>query len=157
MSAKNDIRHVRQREGQINFLCEVDEEYLHSMIITLGFAIVCSIAFKLIHASALSSLVVDSNGSTWANDWSLSSLNISTNAPLTADPPPPLDIKCSGDHFGWNPNILDCESAKGHIIPDSIRRAWGERRTGLSDHVFGLPYRIMGGISDQSERKDLAH
>lgn len=56
-----------------------------------------------------------------------------------------LEIRCSGEHFGDNPNIADCESAKEHLSPDSVQYAWGARHTGLGPSVFPLPYRIMGG------------
>ena len=56
-----------------------------------------------------------------------------------------LDIRCSGEHFGYNPNIIDCESAKEHVTPDSVQYTWGNRHTGLEAIVFPLPYRIMGG------------
>ena len=56
-----------------------------------------------------------------------------------------LEIHCSGEHFGHNPNIADCESAKEYLSPDSVQYAWGARHTGLGPSVFPLPYRIMGG------------
>ncbi|KAF6236258.1 hypothetical protein HO173_005889 [Letharia columbiana] len=55
-----------------------------------------------------------------------------------------LDIRCSGEHFGFNPNIIDCESAKEHVTPDSVQYTWGNRHTGLEAIVFPLPFRIMG-------------
>lgn len=56
-----------------------------------------------------------------------------------------LRITCSGEHFGVNPNIVDCESAKEYMTPDSVQYTWGTRHTGLGPNVFPLPYRIMGG------------
>ena len=52
-------------------------------------------------------------------------------------------VRCSGSHFGFNPNIADCESAKGYIVLDSEQLTFGERYAGLGD-VTPLPYRIMG-------------
>ena len=72
----------------------------------------------------------------------------STNLPtLNASTPenPALNIQCSGEHFGHNPNIADCHSALEHISPDSIQHTWGLRHSGLGPTVFPLPYRIMGG------------
>lgn len=56
-----------------------------------------------------------------------------------------FEISCSGEHFGFNPNIADCESAKEYITPDSVQYSWGDRHTGLPRTTFPLPYRIMGG------------
>ena len=56
-------------------------------------------------------------------------------------------IHCSGLHFGYSPNVADCESAKEYITPDSKQYPWGRRHTGLDPNVFPLPYRIMGGKS----------
>lgn len=56
-----------------------------------------------------------------------------------------LVIHCSGEHFGFNPNIADCQSAKEFISPDSVQYEWGPRHSGLGSTVFPLPYRMMGG------------
>ena len=84
----------------------------------------------------------------------LSQLNPTTFSPLNASSSSSsssenlvLHIRCSGDHFGFNPNIADCESAKEYITPDSIQYTWGARHSGLERTVFPLPYRIMGGQS----------
>ena len=95
--------------------------------------------------SAAISAPLISNLSDSLDEFSLSELNLPMpNASLTAGPLP-LDIKCSGAHFGWSPSISDCESAKGYIVPDSTQYPWGQRQSGLGDDVFPLPYRIMGG------------
>ena len=108
-------------------------------------ALMLAIAVHLIHAQSGPS--PDPDSPNFADDSYLSALNLSTsNTSLTANPLP-LDIKCSGSHFGWRPSISDCESAKDYIAPDSTRYPWGQRRTGLGDNVFPLPYRVMGGTS----------
>ena len=115
------------------------------MILIPRLAFIFGVAVELINTSSLS--LFNESQELLAEEFFLGSLNLSTNISLTGDTPRPLDIKCSGDHFGWSPSISDCESAKGYIVPDSTRYAWGERRTGLGDSVFPLPYRIMGGTS----------
>lgn len=62
-----------------------------------------------------------------------------------------FEIHCSGEHFGINPNIADCESAKEYISPDSVQYTWGDRHSGIEEAVFPLPYRIMGGQSAMSD------
>lgn len=70
------------------------------------------------------------------------SLNVSSTPNLNAV----LDIKCSGSHFGLNPNIVDCGSAKETISPDITQHIFGQRHTGLGDDVFPLPFRTVGGM-----------
>ena len=55
-----------------------------------------------------------------------------------------LIVRCSGSHFGFQPNVADCESAKGYIVPDADQQTFGQRDTGLED-VTPLPFRVMGG------------
>ena len=87
----------------------------------------------------------DPDSPDFADELSLSALNLSaSNTSVTTDPLP-LDIKCSGSHFGWRPSLSDCQSAKEYIAPDSTRYPWGQRKMGLGDNVFPLPYRVMGG------------
>ena len=57
-----------------------------------------------------------------------------------------MTIRCSGEQFGFYPDIADCESAKGYIPQDFAQREWGERDAGLGE-VVPLPYRVMGGTS----------
>lgn len=70
-------------------------------------------------------------------------LNTTTTSPSAENPA--LVIQCSGEHFGYNPIITDCESAKEHISPDTVAYTWGPRHAGLGPAVLPLPYRIMGG------------
>lgn len=58
-----------------------------------------------------------------------------------------LRTECSGQHFGLNPVISDCQCARDHISPDFVQHMWGIRHTGLPDTYFPLPYRIMGSES----------
>ena len=58
---------------------------------------------------------------------------------------PALVIRCSGEHFGFNPDLTDCGSAKEYITPDIEQRTWGVRHSGLGPETFPLPFRIMGG------------
>jgi len=56
-------------------------------------------------------------------------------------------VQCNGSRFGYNPNLSDCQSAKGYIYPDSEQRTWKERHTpGQTELDFPLPFRGMGGI-----------
>ena len=77
----------------------------------------------------------------------LSTSNLTTlpTPDISADENAGLLIRCNGEHFGVNPNIADCASAKEYISPDSVQYTWGERHSGLETTVFPLPYRIMGG------------
>ena len=73
--------------------------------------------------------------------------NLSALMKLNASSPgnPALSIRCSGERFGFNPDLTDCGSARGFISPDIEQRVWGTRHTGLGPETFPLPYRIMGG------------
>ena len=108
------------------------------MIVFKIFPVLCSITLghALLSASKNSLTLLNGNFPTTANE--------STNA-TTPDNPLPLVVRCSGQHFGWSPSISDCESAKANIVPEVVQYTWGERRTGLSDEVFPLPFRVMGG------------
>ena len=71
--------------------------------------------------------------------------------PSNAFPPPHdtsagnnLNIRCDGETYGYNPNIIDCESAKEYIDPETTIWTIGERHTGLPEITVPLPYRIMG-------------
>ena len=77
----------------------------------------------------------------------LSTSNLTTlpTRNISADENAGLLIRCNGEHFGVNPNIADCASAKEYISPDSVQYTWGQRHSGLETTVFPLPYRIMGG------------
>ena len=75
-------------------------------------------------------------------------LNVSSSSPYENAA---FEIHCSGEHFGINPNIADCQSAKEYISPDSVQYTWGARHSGLEPDVFPLPYRIMGGQSAMSD------
>lgn len=55
-----------------------------------------------------------------------------------------LNIRCDGETYGYNPNIIDCHSAKEYINPETTIWTMGERHTGLPDITVPLPYRIMG-------------
>lgn len=54
-----------------------------------------------------------------------------------------FNIRCDGETYGYNPNIVDCEGAKEYLLPDTTIWTWAERHTGLPNTV-PLPYRIMG-------------
>lgn len=57
-----------------------------------------------------------------------------------------LNVQCDGARFGHNPNLVDCQSAKSYIYPDSEQRTWKERYTpGVIEGDFPLPFRGMGG------------
>lgn len=57
-----------------------------------------------------------------------------------------IDVQCNGTRFGYNPNLVDCQSAKSYIYPDLVQRTWKERYTpGLTEDGFPLPFRVMGG------------
>lgn len=73
--------------------------------------------------------------------------NLTTLSELSASSTANADLKiqCSGQHFGVNPNIADCQSAKEYLSPDFVQYTWGLRHTGLGEDIFPLPYRIMGG------------
>lgn len=75
----------------------------------------------------------------------ISNLTTSSTTNTSSSENPALRLHCTGEHFGFNPNIADCESAKEHITPDSVQYTWGARHTGLGPTVIPLPYRIMGG------------
>lgn len=64
--------------------------------------------------------------------------------PLNASGENTFNIRCDGETYGYNPNILDCESAKEYIVPDITIFTFGERGTGLPEVVIQLPYRLMG-------------
>ena len=55
-----------------------------------------------------------------------------------------LNIRCDGATYGYNPDIIDCESAKEYIDPEMTIWTMGERHTGLPEITVPLPYRIMG-------------
>ena len=55
-----------------------------------------------------------------------------------------LNIRCDGETYGYNPNIVDCEAARGYISPDTTMFSFGERHTGLPGYTLPLPYRVMG-------------
>ena len=55
-----------------------------------------------------------------------------------------LVIQCSGEDFGVNPNIVDCEEAVGFISRDDHEYPWAPRHTGFGPDVLPLPFRIMG-------------
>lgn len=74
----------------------------------------------------------------------ISNLTTSSTTNTSSSENPALRLHCTGEHFGFNPNIADCESAKEHITPDSVQYTWGARHTGLGPTVIPLPYRIMG-------------
>lgn len=64
--------------------------------------------------------------------------------PLNASAENGFNIRCDGETYGYNPNILDCEDAKEYLVPDLRTRTFGERHTGLPADIVPLPYRIMG-------------
>ena len=66
-----------------------------------------------------------------------------------------LSIHCDGASYGFNPSLADCEGARSYIAPDSNKITFGERRTGLPDTTFPLPYMIMGGTSEEVEKSDM--
>lgn len=76
----------------------------------------------------------------------LSAANLTTLPKLNVSPSDnsALEVHCSR-HYGLYPDIVDCETAKEHILPEYGPVTWGERHTGLGPSVFPLPYRIMGG------------
>ena len=117
-----------------------------SVTLSLSLFAVCTILAKPLQALSPSSS--SSSSSTLSqllpilNSTTLSTLNASSTSENAA-----LTIHCSGDHFGFHPNIADCESAKEYISPDSVQYTWGARHSGLERTVFPLPYRIMGGQS----------
>ncbi len=53
-------------------------------------------------------------------------------------------IRCDGETYGYNPNIVDCAEAKEYLVPDAVIWTFGERHTGLPREILPLPYRIMG-------------
>lgn len=55
-----------------------------------------------------------------------------------------INVRCDGETYGYNPNILDCEDATGYLVPDSNMWTFGERHTGLPENVLPLPLRFMG-------------
>lgn len=55
-----------------------------------------------------------------------------------------FNIRCDGETYGYNPNIIDCESAKDYLLPDTKIWVFGERHTGLPEDIVPLPYRVMG-------------
>ena len=56
-----------------------------------------------------------------------------------------LEIHCSGEHFGINPDITDCQAAQRYITPESAQFKWGPRHSGIGPDVIPLPFRTMGG------------
>ena len=64
--------------------------------------------------------------------------------PLNASQENAYNIRCDGEKYGYNPNIIDCESAKEYLLPDTRIWVFGERHTGLPENIVPLPYRIMG-------------
>ena len=76
-----------------------------------------------------------------------SASNLSALTMLNASSPntPSLVVHCSGEHFGFNPDLTDCGSAKGFLSPDHEQHTWGVRHTGQGPGILPLPYRIMGG------------
>ena len=77
----------------------------------------------------------------------LNASSSSTLPSLNASSPdnPARFIQCSGQLFGFNPDLADCGSAKEYISPDVKQYPWGARHTGLGPEVFPLPWRMMGG------------
>lgn len=71
--------------------------------------------------------------------------NIASELNISSPQNAVLDVKCSGNYFGFNPSIVDCGAAKEIITPDTAQHLFGERHTGLGDDVFPLPFRVMGG------------
>ncbi|KAL8752312.1 MAG: hypothetical protein Q9199_005829 [Rusavskia elegans] len=71
----------------------------------------------------------------------LNQFSNTTRSPVNVDS---LRTECSGEDFGFNPVISDCQSARDHISPDFGQYTWGTRHTGLPATVFPLPFRIMG-------------
>lgn len=84
-----------------------------------------------------------------------SELLFSTTVPITSIDTSDrnrLTVQCDGTKFGYNPDIVDCQSAKGHIPPDSAQRIWKERhQPGQTGEYVPLPFRGMGGISSLVE------
>lgn len=70
-------------------------------------------------------------------------LNASAS-PLNASADNALNIRCDGETYGYNPNIVDCEGAKEYLTPDARTWTFGERHTGLPQYTLPLPYRVMG-------------
>lgn len=64
--------------------------------------------------------------------------------PLNASEENAFNIRCDGETYGYNPNIIDCESAKEYVAPDSTMWVFSERHADLLAHIVPLPYRIMG-------------
>ena len=74
-----------------------------------------------------------------------SNLSALTKPNASSPDNPALVIRCSGEHFGFNPDLTDCGSAKEYITPDIEQRTWGARHSGLGPETFPLPFRMMGG------------
>lgn len=76
----------------------------------------------------------------------LSAANLTTLTKLNVPSPvnSALEVHCNR-HYGLHPDLVDCENAKEHILPEYGQITWGERHTGQGPSVFPLPYRIMGG------------
>lgn len=55
-----------------------------------------------------------------------------------------FNIRCDGETYGYNPNIIDCEDAKEYLLQDTRMWTFGERHTGLPEPILPLPYRLMG-------------
>ena len=64
--------------------------------------------------------------------------------PLDASEENGLNIRCDGETYGYNPNIVDCEDAKEYLLPDTKTWTFGERHTDLPADILPLPYRVMG-------------
>ena len=70
--------------------------------------------------------------------------NISSGTPAL-NPSANFNVECNGAHYGFNPNIADCERAAQSIIPDSEQLIWRERHTGTAEEFFPLPFAVFGG------------
>ena len=59
-----------------------------------------------------------------------------------------LYVECSGDKYGGDLILADCENTKSMITFDSRQFQWAVRHTPefRSESMFPLPYRLMGGM-----------
>ena len=82
-----------------------------------------------------------------------SNVNYPNLIPLS-DPPVPdhtplngktFEIQCNGAAYGFNPPLIDYDQAREQISPDLTQQTFGQRHTGLGDHIWPLPYLVMGG------------
>ena len=86
----------------------------------------------------------DSLPPTLMNKLSTTALPIEPITSLDATGSEDIHIECDGATYGFDLNVSDCGVANANFPVDFGQYQWAERRSGLQNNVFPLPYRSMG-------------